>query len=47
MKLPGCLFFVLSLNVALADGVVTISVPEGQQVTLEEAFTKCWKCSRM
>ena len=40
MKLLGCLFFVLSLNVALADGVVTISVPEGQQVTLEEAFTE-------
>ena len=40
MKLPGCLFFVLSLNVALAESVVTISVPVGQQVTLEEAFSK-------
>lgn len=40
MKLLGRLFFALSVNVALAESVVTISVPVGQQVTLEEAFTK-------
>lgn len=40
MKLMGCLFFALSVNVALAEGIVTISVPEGQQVTIEEAFSK-------
>lgn len=40
MKLLGCLFFALSVNVALAESVVTISVPVGQQVTLEEAFSK-------
>ena len=40
MKLSGCLFVALSLNMVFAESVVTISVPVGQQVTLEEAFTK-------